>query len=146
MAHTHLSPLSDFIHDAFLELALSPDDSVAEAVLKKVLSPHVQEGEVATSAVITRAQYIKLIQGIRAQFTDRRLASDTYVLATPADPTNRTGALATTHVLSALQDGKPVIVTLVGVMRIEWIHEDGHEHGGRREVVTEATLLNVSSQ
>ncbi|KAJ6592562.1 hypothetical protein B0H19DRAFT_1055271 [Mycena capillaripes] len=144
MMHTHLSPLSDFLHNALIDLIFSADESVADAVVQKVFSPHLQESDVATSAATTRAKYTKLVQGIRAQFTDRKLVSDTYVLATPADPTNRTGALAATHVLSALQDGRPVIVKLVGVIRVEWVHEDGHEHRGRREVVTEATLLNVS--
>jgi hypothetical protein len=41
--HTHLSPLTDFIHDAYEQVVLSTDDAAAEAALKKFWSPHAEE-------------------------------------------------------------------------------------------------------
>ncbi|KAJ7628138.1 hypothetical protein DFH06DRAFT_1141285 [Mycena polygramma] len=97
-----LSPLSDFIHEAFFDLAISTDDAEAEAALERVLSPHVQETNVATGAVTSRAGYRQIIKSLRAEFTDRKLVKDTYVIATPADASNRTVRKGRFATLSAL--------------------------------------------
>jgi hypothetical protein len=50
-----------------------------------------------------------------------------------------------------VQDGQDVTVTIVAVLRIEWVQEQQHGHGhhhggqGRREVVTEAFLVSTAS-
>ncbi|KAJ6566091.1 hypothetical protein B0H19DRAFT_1257373 [Mycena capillaripes] len=142
--HIHLSSLPDFIEEAFAQL-ISASDAEADAALTKFWSPHVQESDVATSSHISRAGFRKVVDTIRTQFAERKLVKDNFVVATPADASNRTGALAATHVFTALQDGKPVTVTVVAMLRIEWVHEEGHHHGGRREVVTEAFIINTTS-
>ncbi|KAJ7478342.1 hypothetical protein FB451DRAFT_1557036 [Mycena latifolia] len=129
LSHPALSSLEAFIHEAFGQAAISPDDAVSEAAITKFWSAHVQENEVATSSHFSLAGFRK-----------------TFVLATPADPSNRTGAVAATHVFTALQDGQAVTVTVVAVLRIKWVPEHGHHHnGGRREVVTESYVINTSS-
>ncbi|KAJ7889764.1 hypothetical protein B0H13DRAFT_2341349 [Mycena leptocephala] len=111
------------------QIVLPTDDAAAEAALKKFWSPHAEETLVATSENLNRAAYIKFIETLRAGYTDRKLNGD----------------CRSTHVITALQNGKPVTVTCVAVMRIEWVNERGHLHGGRREIVTDATILNFSS-
>ncbi|KAJ7908889.1 hypothetical protein B0H13DRAFT_2015752 [Mycena leptocephala] len=107
--------------------------------------------DVATSSHLSRAGFGKVVQGLRAQFLERKLIKETFVIATPADPSNKTGAVAATHVFSAVQDGQDVTVTIVAVLRIEWVQEQQHGHGhhhggqGRREVVTEAFLVSTAS-
>ncbi|KAF7341389.1 hypothetical protein MVEN_01875500 [Mycena venus] len=146
-----LSPLSDFIHEAFTKVLISPDDTVFQAALDTFWSAHVQESDVATSSHLTRAGFGKVVQGLRAQFLERKLIKESFVIATPADPTNKTGAVAATHLLSAVQDGQDVVVTVVAVLRIKWVQEQKHGHGhhhggqGRREVVTEAFIVNTES-
>ncbi|KAF7354263.1 hypothetical protein MVEN_01114300 [Mycena venus] len=142
--HASLSPLPEFIHDAFIQI-ISTDDAVSEAALNKFLSPHVQETDVASSSHLSRDGFRQVVKTLRAQITDRKFVDETFVVATPADETNRTGAVAVTHVFTGLQDGKQVIATLVSVLRIKWVHEHGHRDGGRREVVTEAFITNVTS-
>jgi hypothetical protein len=50
-----------------------------------------------------------------------------------------------------VQDGQDVTVTIVAVLRIEWVQEQQHGHGhhhggqGRREVVTEAFIASTVS-
>ena len=100
--------------------------------------------DVATGAHLTLAGFRKLVKGLRAQFSDRKLLNETFIVATPADPSNKTGSIAATHVLSALQDGMPVIVTVVAVLRIEWVLEHGHHDGGRRLIETEAFITNTA--
>ncbi|KAJ7262559.1 hypothetical protein C8J57DRAFT_1471140, partial [Mycena rebaudengoi] len=113
-----LSPLPDFIHEAFAQLT-SINDTVFEAALHNFYSPHVQASEVATSSNLTRAAFGELVQGLRTQLSQRQLIREIFVVATPADPTNRTGALAATHVFSAVQDGQQVVVTIASLLRIQ---------------------------
>ncbi|KAJ6566093.1 hypothetical protein B0H19DRAFT_1066442 [Mycena capillaripes] len=143
--HTHLSSLPDFTHEAFIQAVISTSDAEAEAAFAKFWSPHVQENEVATSSQISLAGFRKVVNTLRTRFSERKFVKEDFVIATPADPSNRTGAVAATHVFTALQDGEPVTVTIVAVLRIKWIHEEGHHHGGRREVVTEAFIINTTS-
>lgn len=117
-----------------------------------MISPWIYFGsDVATSSHLSRAGFGKVVQGLRAQFLERKLIKETFVIATPADPSNKTGAVAATHVFSAVQDGQDVTVTIVAVLRIEWVQEQQHGHGhhhggqGRREVVTEAFLVSTAS-
>ncbi|KAJ7872955.1 hypothetical protein B0H13DRAFT_2553008, partial [Mycena leptocephala] len=138
-----LSPLPDFIHEVFAQLT-STNDTVFEAALNNFYSPLVQASDVATSSNLTRTAFGELVQGLRTQLSERQLIKEIFVVATPADPTNRTGALSATHVLSAVQDGQQVIVTIASLLRIEWIQEEGDDQGGRREVVTEALITNAA--
>jgi hypothetical protein len=62
-------------------------------------------------------EYRKLVDSTHAQFTERKLGDDNFVIATPADSTHRTQAGAVIHVFKALEDEKPVTVTIVGVLR-----------------------------
>lgn len=101
--------------------------------------------DVATSAHLSQKEYLKAIETLRSQFTDFKIVDEKIVLATPVDASNKTGALSATHVTVALQDGKPVAVTCVAVVRIKWVHEEGHHHGGHREIVTDATIVSVSA-
>ncbi|KAF7336369.1 hypothetical protein MVEN_02185400 [Mycena venus] len=141
-----LSPLSDFIHDVFEQLVISPHDADATAALDTFFAPNFEEINVATGVVLDLAEYRKLVHSTRAQLTDRKLVSDKFILATPADPTHRTGGGAVIHVFTALQDGKRVTVTIVGVVRIEWVvdHKHGHQEGGSRRIVTESLIMNTS--
>ncbi|KAJ7440059.1 hypothetical protein B0H11DRAFT_549034 [Mycena galericulata] len=143
-----LSSLPDFIHEAFTGVLISADDAASEAALHYFWSSHVQESDVATSSHLSRAGFGKVIQGLRAQFLERKFISEAFVIATPADPSDKMGAVAATHVFSAVQDGQDVVVTIVAVLRIKWVqHGHGHHHGGegRREVVTEAFIVNAAS-
>ncbi|KAJ7689253.1 hypothetical protein B0H14DRAFT_3176033 [Mycena olivaceomarginata] len=115
-----LSPIPDFIHVAFNKVLISPDDTVFQAALHTFWSAHVQESDVATSSHLSRAGFGKVVQGLRAQFLERKLIKETFVIATPADPSNKMGAVAATHVFSAVQDGQDVTVTIVAMLRIEW--------------------------
>ncbi|KAJ7245770.1 hypothetical protein C8J57DRAFT_1476338, partial [Mycena rebaudengoi] len=116
--NTGLSPLPDFIHEAFAQLT-STNDTVFEAALNNFYSPHVQASEVATSSNLTRAAFGELVQGLRTQLSQRQLIREIFVVDTPADPTNRMGALAATHVFSAVQDGQQVVVTIASLLRIQ---------------------------
>ncbi|KAJ7617632.1 hypothetical protein DFH06DRAFT_1342782 [Mycena polygramma] len=140
-----VSSLSDYIREVFALVALSPDDKVSQEALKKFFSPHAEETDVATGTVYSRKEYLKVVKTLREELTDRKLVSQTVVIATPADPSNRMGALATTHVVNAVQNGKPVTATCVLSMRIQWVPEEGHEEGGHREIISDASILNVSS-
>ncbi|KAJ7141789.1 hypothetical protein C8R43DRAFT_1017210 [Mycena crocata] len=138
-----LSSLPDLVHEAFVAAVIQPDDALADAALHKFWSPHVQESDVATSSHFSLAGFHKLIYQIRSTFAARSLVNETFVVATPADPSNRTGAVAATHVFTGLQDGERVTVTVVAVLRIEWVYEHGHHRGGRRQVVTEAFIMST---
>ncbi|KAJ6617314.1 hypothetical protein B0H10DRAFT_2190060 [Mycena sp. CBHHK59/15] len=140
-----LSSLPDFVHEAFTQVIILTDDAVSDAALHKFWSPHVKESDVATSSHLSLAGFRDVVQGIRTQFTDRTFVKETFVIATPADPNNKAGAVAATHVFTGRQDGQRVTVTIVAVLRIKWVQEHGHHHGGRREVVTEAFIMNTSS-
>ncbi|KAJ6565851.1 hypothetical protein DFH09DRAFT_1314635 [Mycena vulgaris] len=145
--NTPLSTPQDFIHEAFIEAIISPDDAVFNAALPKFWAPHVQE-KVTTSprARISHLQASTISSRAYAlQFSNRKFVKETFVVATPADPSNRTGAVAATHVFSALQDGTAVTVTIVAVQRIKWVEEGGHGHGGRREIVAEAFITSTLS-
>ncbi|KAJ7815331.1 hypothetical protein B0H14DRAFT_2603526 [Mycena olivaceomarginata] len=65
------------------------------------------------------------------------------LLPRPADPTNQTGAIAATHVLSAVQDEQQVVVTIASLLRIEWVQGEAYDQEGHREVVTEALITNA---
>jgi hypothetical protein len=80
---------------------------------------------------------------LRTQFTDRKLLSSTFVLATPVDTTNKTGAVAATHVLTAMQSGVVVTVTIVALLRVAWVEKPGHEQEGSRKIVADAILMNI---
>ncbi|KAJ6460291.1 hypothetical protein C8R45DRAFT_1221145 [Mycena sanguinolenta] len=145
---TVLPPLPDFIRESFIDVLISPDDAVFEAALKTFWSPRVQETDVAISSHLTRAAFGKFVQGLRTQFSERKLVKETFVIATPADSSNKTGAVAATKVFSALQgkggQQQQVVVTVVAVMRIEWVPDRDHNYGGRREIVTEAFITNTA--
>ncbi|KAJ7342344.1 hypothetical protein DFH08DRAFT_938321 [Mycena albidolilacea] len=121
--------LPHFIHEAFNKVLISPDNTVFQAALHTFWSAHVQESDVVTSSHLSRAGFGKVVQGLRAQFLERKLIKETFVIATPAD-----------------RDGQDVTVTIVAVLRIEWVQEQQHGHGhhhggqGRREVVTEVFI------
>jgi hypothetical protein len=100
--------------------------------------------DVATSSNLTRDAFGELVQGLRTQLSERQLIKEIFVVATPADPTNQTGALSATHVLSAVQDGQQVVVTIASLLRIEWIQDEADDQGGRREIVTEALITNMA--
>ncbi|KAJ7628139.1 hypothetical protein DFH06DRAFT_1141286 [Mycena polygramma] len=140
-----LSTLSEFISEVFKEVTLSTSDAEAKAAIDKFWAPQVKENDVPTSAQRTRAEYEKVVKTLRDELPDRKLVSEMTILATPADPSHKTGAVATTHVMTAVQNGKPVIVTCVAVMRIQWVAEQGHEEGGHREIISDASLLSISS-
>ncbi|KAJ7611519.1 hypothetical protein DFH06DRAFT_1147531 [Mycena polygramma] len=139
-----LSPISEFIHEVFEQLIISPDDAVATAALDNYFASNFEEINVATGAALDPTEYRKLVLNTRTQFTERKLVSDKFIIATPADATNRSGAGAVIHVFTALEDGKRVTVTIVGVVRIEWISQQDHHHGGRRQIVTESLIMNTS--
>ncbi|KAJ6565894.1 hypothetical protein DFH09DRAFT_1363661 [Mycena vulgaris] len=142
---TALSSLQDFIHEAFTAAVISPDDAVSDVALHRFWAPQVQESEVATSTHFSLAGFHDVIKSLRTQFSQRTFVKETFVLATPTDTSNRTGAVAATHMFTALQglEGQEVTVTIVAVLRIKWV-EHGHEHRGRREVATEAFIINTS--
>jgi hypothetical protein len=147
----------------FFAQLTSTNDTVFEAALKNFYSPDVQArselplpptmqriltslspSDVATSLNLTRDAFGELVQGLRTQLSERQLIKEIFVVATPADPTNQTGALSSTHVLSAVQDGQQVVVTIASLLRIEWIQDEADNQGGRREVVTEALITNMA--
>ncbi|KAJ7120849.1 hypothetical protein C8R44DRAFT_920335 [Mycena epipterygia] len=141
--NTALSPLPDFIHEVFAQLT-STNDTVSEAALLEFYSPDLQASDVVTGSNLTRAAFGELVEGLRAQLSDRELIKEIFVVATPADPTNRTGAISATHVFSAVQDGQQVVVTIASLLRINWVQEERDDLGGRREVVTEALITNAA--
>ncbi|KAJ6492086.1 hypothetical protein C8R45DRAFT_928392 [Mycena sanguinolenta] len=160
--NTELSSLPDFTHEVFAQL-ISTNDTVFEAALQNFYSPDVQAmlelpllatihriltspfpSDVATSSNLTRAAFGDLVQGLRTQLTQRQLISEIFVVATPADPTNQTGALAATHVFSAAQDGQQVVVTIASLLRIEWVQDEVYDDRGHREIVTEALITNTA--
>ncbi|KAJ7137271.1 hypothetical protein C8R46DRAFT_1047594 [Mycena filopes] len=138
-----LSALGDFMHEVFEELVMSPDDAVVDAALAKYFASNFEDINVATGVALNHDACYKLAHDIRAQFTHRKLVSDKFIIATPADPTHRTGAGAVIHVFTALERGKGVKVTIVSVVRIEWVPKHGHEHGGQRQLVTESLIMNT---
>ncbi|KAF8192232.1 hypothetical protein K438DRAFT_1762232 [Mycena galopus ATCC 62051] len=139
-ADTALSPLPDFVHEVFAQLT-STNDTVSQAALNNFYSPDFLGSDVASTTNLTRADFGEVVQGLRAQLSQRQLIGETFAVATPADPTNRTGALAATHVLSAVQDGQQVVATIVSLLRIEWIQDEAYDQGGRREISWEKTVL-----
>ncbi|KAJ6545464.1 hypothetical protein B0H19DRAFT_1266897 [Mycena capillaripes] len=141
----HLSSIANFANEAFVGTAINPDDDAAEAALATHYAPHVRvtEVETTTTADLSRGDFQAFIQTLRTQLTDRKLLSATFVLATPADTTNRTGAVAATHVLTAMQGGVDVTVTIVALLRIVWVAKPEHEQGGSRKIVTDAILMNI---
>ncbi|KAK7036232.1 hypothetical protein R3P38DRAFT_3485127 [Favolaschia claudopus] len=145
-AQTSLSTLPELIHEAFGKLLISADDSVSQDALTHFWSPHVQETDVSTTSHFSREKFGELIGQLRAQYTNRKLVSEAYVITTPQDKTRRTGSLAATHVFTACEEAKEVTVTVVAVLRIGWVSESTHghhDHGGHREVVTEAFIIGV---
>jgi hypothetical protein len=99
--------------------------------------------DVATSSNLTRAAFGELVRGLRTQLSERQLIKETFAVATPADPTNQTGAIAATHVLSAVQDEQQVVVTIASLLRIEWVQDEAYDQEGHREVVTEALITSA---
>ncbi|KAJ7625201.1 hypothetical protein B0H17DRAFT_1151219 [Mycena rosella] len=134
-------------------LLTSTNDTVSEAALLRFYSPDVQATlefpffcgtiDVATSSNLTRAAFGDLVQGLRTQFPQRQLIKEIFVVATPADPTNRTGAIMATHILSAVQDGQQLVLTVASLLRINWVQNEAWDQGGRRQVVTEALITNI---
>ncbi|KAJ6563022.1 hypothetical protein DFH09DRAFT_1159154 [Mycena vulgaris] len=143
---TTLSPLTDFVHDAFTEMLISTDDAVFEAALHKFVSPNVVESDVATSTQLDRDGLGKVIRQLRTGFTERKFVSETFIVADPADPTNKSGAVGGFHIISALQDGKPVTLTAVVALRVKWIPAHGHHHGGKRQLVTNAWITSTGPE
>ncbi|KAJ7339100.1 hypothetical protein DFH08DRAFT_964143 [Mycena albidolilacea] len=137
-----LSPLPDFIHEVFAQLT-STNDTVFEAALNNFYSPDLQASDVATSSNLTRAAFGELVRGLRTELSERQLIKETFAVATPADPTNQTGAIAATHVLRAVQDEQQVVVTIASLLRIEWVQDEAYDQEGHREVVTEALITNA---
>ncbi|KAJ7478339.1 hypothetical protein FB451DRAFT_1172670 [Mycena latifolia] len=142
-SNTSLSSLEDFIREAVVQV-FSPDDAVSEAALAKFWSPKFQDSEVATGERYGLAGFAGLIRGLRTQLSERTLVKETFVVATPADATNRSAAVGTTHGYSAVQDGRAVTATCVAVLRIKWVPEHGHHHGGRTEVAALASIIDIS--
>ncbi|KAJ6484305.1 hypothetical protein DFH09DRAFT_1340074 [Mycena vulgaris] len=140
--NTVLSPLPEFIHDVFAQLT-SRNDIVSEAALLRFYSPDVQATDVATSSNLNRTAFGELVQGLRAEFPQRQLSKEIFVVATPADPTNRTGAVLATHILSAAQDGQQLLVTIASLIRVNWAQHEAWDQGGYRQVVTEALITNI---
>jgi hypothetical protein len=95
--------------------------------------------DVATSSNLTSAAFGELVRGLRTGLSERRLVKETFAVAT----TNQTGAIAATHVLSAVQDGQQVVVTIASLLRIEWVQDEAYDQEGHREVVTEALITNA---
>ncbi|KAJ7613203.1 hypothetical protein FB45DRAFT_939138 [Roridomyces roridus] len=144
-----LSSLPEFIHDVFAQLT-STNDTTFEAALDNFYSPQLQASDVTTSSQLTRSDFGAVVQGLRAELSQRQLINEIFVLATPIDQSNQTGGLAATHILSAVQvsDGQPVIATIASLLRVEWVGDsdavvgaDGG--GGRRQVVAEALITSV---
>ncbi|KAJ6622182.1 hypothetical protein B0H10DRAFT_2214544 [Mycena sp. CBHHK59/15] len=103
------------------------DDTVSAAAVKHFWSPHVQvqESDSTTMKDLSRVGFGKVLQDLREQLTDRKLTKETFVVATPADPANGNGGLAATHVLTAMQEGKPITVTVAEVLWIQWVETNG---------------------
>ncbi|KAJ6468180.1 hypothetical protein DFH09DRAFT_1481849 [Mycena vulgaris] len=137
-----LSPLPEFIHDVFAQLT-STNDTVSEAAVLRFYSPDVQATDVATSSKLNCTAFGELVQGLRTQFPQRQLTNEIFVIATPADPTNRTGAVLATHILSAVQDGQQLVVTIASLIRVNWVQDEAWDQGGRRQIVTEALIPNI---
>ncbi|KAJ6563023.1 hypothetical protein DFH09DRAFT_1082521 [Mycena vulgaris] len=114
---TVLSPLQDFMHEVFMDMPVSTDDALFEAVLHKFVSPSGKDSDVATSTELTRAELANLVRGLRTQFTERKFVRETCVIATPADPTNKSGALSATHLMhlneASVQNGRTGSVELI---------------------------------
>ncbi|KAJ7777487.1 hypothetical protein B0H14DRAFT_3508091 [Mycena olivaceomarginata] len=157
----HSSPLPDFIHEVFAQLT-STNDTVFEAGPEQLLlagSPGKVRvtlvsnvgkdtdvsltSDVVTSSNLTRAAFGELVRGLRTELSERQLIKETFAVATPADPTNQTGAIAATHVLSAVQDEQQVVVTIASLLRIEWVQDEAYDQEGHREIVTEALITNA---
>ncbi|KAJ7458328.1 hypothetical protein B0H11DRAFT_2286662 [Mycena galericulata] len=135
--------LTEFIHKAETEV-LTGDDALFESALAKYWAPQVQEEDVATSAHLTRDAFSQFLITMRRAISDRTAVSETYVIATPRDPTEKTGAVGYTHVLTGVQGGVKVTATIVAVMRINWVENKVEAEGGHREIVTESFVVNIS--
>lgn len=48
-----------------------------------------------------------------------------------------------THILSAVQDGQQLVLTVASLLRINWVQNEAWDQGGRRQVVTEALITNI---
>ncbi|KAJ6565895.1 hypothetical protein DFH09DRAFT_1314676 [Mycena vulgaris] len=115
-----LSPLPEFIHEAFVETVISPDDAVAEPALRKCWVAHSVEERIApSSAQISLVEFRDVVHGLRTEFSEREFVAETCVVATPADRSNRTGAVGATLVFTALEDGRRVTVSIVAVPRVQ---------------------------
>lgn len=109
-----------------------------------ILFLRISYSDVATGTNRSRTEYIDFVETLRKGYSDRKLVTESVLVATPADASNKTGAVATTHVITGVQDGKTITITCVAVMRIKWVHKEGHPQGGDREISTDATVLNFS--
>ncbi|KAJ7478340.1 hypothetical protein FB451DRAFT_1172671 [Mycena latifolia] len=114
--HTPLSSLEDWIHEVVGQV-FSLDDAVSEAALTKFWSPHFQDSDVATGKHYNLTGFRDVIHSLRTQLPGRTLVKETIVVATPADPSNRTGAAGTTHVYSAVKDGHAITGTCIAVVQ-----------------------------
>ncbi|KAJ7478426.1 hypothetical protein FB451DRAFT_1172756 [Mycena latifolia] len=141
-----LSSLADFVHDAFTQAAISPDDSVSDAAFARFWCMLLTMRADDPTGTHSRAGFRNTVDAMRAQFAERTLLRETFVIATPVDASNRIGAVAATQVLSADQDTAHVTVTVVAMLRIPWVQGRGDQHGGRREIVTDAFIVNVKPE
>jgi hypothetical protein len=48
-----------------------------------------------------------------------------------------------THILSVVQDGQQLVLTVASLLRVDWVQDETYEQGGRRQVVTEALITNI---
>ncbi|KAJ6555353.1 hypothetical protein DFH09DRAFT_1318154 [Mycena vulgaris] len=126
------------------EFIRTGDDSVFEAALENYWSPDLQEENIATSVSLTHASFRNLLLTLRSEIVGRAPISETFVVSTPADLTEKTGAVGYTHVFTGVQAGKKITATIAAVMCINWVEDPAHVHGGHREIVTEAFVLNIS--
>ncbi|KAJ6555355.1 hypothetical protein DFH09DRAFT_570597 [Mycena vulgaris] len=101
-------PLTDFIRKVELD-ALTGSDSAFESALVECWSPHMENENIATSVRLTHASFRNLILTLRNEITDRTIVSETFVVSTPNDPTERTGAVGYTHVFAGVQGGKKIV-------------------------------------
>ncbi|KAJ7172914.1 hypothetical protein C8R43DRAFT_1230978 [Mycena crocata] len=115
--------LTEFIHQLELNL-VTGDDACFEATLAKYWSPRGGEENVATGEHLTHAAFRRMLWKLRREISNRALVSETFVIATPHDETERTGAVGYTHVFKGVQAGVAVTVTAVAVLRVNWVEED----------------------
>jgi hypothetical protein len=85
-----------------------------------------------------------MVLTLRSDFTNRVIVSESFVVATPRDPTEKTGAVGFTHVFTGVKAGANVTVTVAAVLRVNWVEDRAHPHGGHRQIVAEAFVMNMS--